>query len=197
MNGEKNMHIQPDNHARTYEALVKPPKKPEVGQTTNELKSHPKEVIELSTTNKRISSMLSMDKGTAANTTLYVDNTTFQKIATYSTNHPDTKWSELGSDETKRWIVINGQRFESPKSEEEKALAKRAQMTLMDHLQEYEDLKEETKPKKQVTLNFLLDDAGAHTNEHPKIKNLVQNEQVMEMLKNISKGSNGKIAVSY
>ena len=82
-------------------------------------------------------------------------------------------------------------------SEEEKAIAKRAQMTLMDHLQEYEERKEETKPKEQATFDFATNNASAHANEDPKMKNLLQNEEVMNMLKNISKGSNGKIPVSF
>ncbi|MFD1928836.1 hypothetical protein ACFSFY_12415 [Sporosarcina siberiensis] len=191
------MHIQADRNAIYNNSVTRTTNAPISKQPAALEKGNPTDVVELSKTNQMMKTMLSTDKGTAANTTLFVDNATFQKIATYSTNHPDTKWSEIGVDEDKRWIVINGQRFESPISEEEKAMSKRAQMTLMDHLQEYEDRIEETKPKEQVTLDFLTDNANAKANGNPKIHNLLQNEPVMDMLKNISKGSKGKISVSF
>ncbi|MGG0644618.1 hypothetical protein ABE021_11830 [Sporosarcina gallistercoris] len=142
-------------------------------------------------------SILSLDKGTAALTTLYVDNATFQKIATYTTNHPDNQWSELGKDGDKRWIVVNGQRFESPLSEEEKAMMKRAQMTLGDYLDEAEEYKEETKPENKVTLDFTSKDVVNVSIENPKLASLLKNEKVMDMLKDISKGSFGKLSISF
>lgn len=190
------MHIQANTSAINYDQLtdatktVYNPKKPVQN------KSQLKDTVELSNINKFTANMLSMDKGTASHTTLYVDNSTFQKIATYSTNHPETQWTELGKDEHKRWIVVNGQRFESSISEEEKALMKRAQMTLLDHLQEAEEYQEELASKEKVTLDFLGDNADANTSTDPKINGLLQNEKVMDMLKNISKSSKGQITVS-
>ena len=190
------MYIQADTNTINYAKLTGATKADFKAQNLVENKPHQKDTIELSTPNKMMTNMLSTDKGTASHTTLYVDNATFQKIATYSTNHPETKWSEIGVDENKRWIVINGQRFESPISEEEKAMLKRAQMTLFDHLQEYEDHKEDMSPKEKVTLDFLDKNANAKMSTDPKIKDLLHNEKVMDMLKNISKSSKGKISVS-
>lgn len=155
------------------------------------------DTVEQSDISRIMASTLKFDKGTASNTTLHVDHATFQKIASYSTYHPDTKWSELGVDENKRWVVINGQRFESEKSDEEKAMMKRAQMTLIDYLQELDEKQKETSVKEKVTLDFLNDHEEARTNQHPKIKNLLENEKVMEMLKNISRASKGKITISF
>ncbi|AXI00261.1 hypothetical protein DV702_11320 [Sporosarcina sp. PTS2304] len=157
----------------------------------------PQDTVEQSKVSKMMAGMLSFDKGTASNTTLHVDNNTFQKIASYSTFHPDTKWSELGVDENKRWVVINGQRFESEKTEEEKALAKRMQMTLVDHLQEMEEQQKEMASKEKTILDFLNGHTEANASQHPKIQNLLQNEEVMEMLKNISKSTRGQISISF
>lgn len=40
----------------------------------------------------------------------------------------------MGVDGEKRWVVVNGQRFKCPLSEEEKAAKKRAQLTLLDYI---------------------------------------------------------------
>ncbi|WP_301108429.1 hypothetical protein [Sporosarcina sp.] len=191
------MHIQADKSTINYDKLAATTKAYGKAQNPVESKIRQKDTLELSSANKMMKGMLSADKGTASHTTLYVDNSTFQKIATYTTNHPDTRWSEIGVDENKRWIVVNGQRFESPKSEAEKAMQKRAQMTLGDHLQEHEENKKDMSPKEKVTLNFLTDNAEAQASTDPKIKGLMQNEKVMEMLKNISKSSKGQLSVSF
>ncbi|WOV86922.1 hypothetical protein QWT69_13745 [Sporosarcina oncorhynchi] len=191
------MHINADKNTITpttlpaatkvYAAKVQNPVETKVNQ---------RDTLELSNINKVMRGVLSADVGTASHTTLYVDNSTFQKIATYSTNHPETRWSEIGVDENKRWIVVNGQRFESPISEEEKAMRKRAQMTLGDYLEEHEENKKEKTPKEKVTLNFLTGNAEAQASTDPKITSLLQNEKVMDMLKNISKASKGQLVVS-
>jgi len=153
-------------------------------------KDQQKDTVELSNTSRTMGNMLSMDKGTASHTTLYVDNSTFQSIATYTTFHPETKWTELGKDGDKRWIVVNGQRFESPLSEEEKALMKRAGMTLLDYMKEVEEHKE------KVTLDFASKDGITNSSNDPKINGLLQNEKVLKMLRNISKATKGKISIS-
>lgn len=163
---------------------------------SNGKKSLPIDTVDISYKNKISTNILSLDKGTAADTTLYVDRSTFERIAVYTTNNPDCQWSEIGVDSEKRWIVVNGQRFETPLSEEEKAAAKRSQMTLLDHLQEYEKHKEETSSKDQVVFDFTNKEIPSSHKENPKIINLLQNDKVMEMLKNISKATKGKISIS-
>lgn len=191
------MQIQGNYNSIPYHRLTNTMKYYSQDRHSTEASLSSQDTVEQSSISKMMASMLTFDKGTASNTTLHVDNATFQKIGSYSTYHPDTRWSELGVDENKRWVVINGQRFESEKSEEEKAMMKRAQMTLIDHLQELQERQKETSPKEKVTLNFLNDHEEARTNQHPKIKNLLQNEKVMEMLKNISMASRGQIAISF
>ncbi len=191
------MQIQENYNRIPYHRLPDTMKDHSKDQYSTKANLSPRDTVEQSGISKTMASTLTFDKGTASNTTIHVDNDTFQKIASYSTYHPDTKWSELGVDENKRWVVINGQRFESEKSEEEKAMAKRMQMTLFDHIQEHEEHQKETASKEKVTLNFLNDHEEAHANGHPKIKNLLQNEKVMEMLKNISKASKGQIEISF
>lgn len=152
--------------------------------------------VEISNKNKISTNILSIDKGTAADTTLYVDRSTFERIAEYTTNNSDCRWSEIGVDSEKRWIVVNGQRFETPLSEEEKAAAKRSQMTFLDHLQEYEKHKEETSSKDKVVFDFTNKENPSSNIENPKIISLLQNDKVMEMLKNISKATKGNISIS-
>ncbi|WOV84051.1 hypothetical protein PGH26_14445 [Sporosarcina jeotgali] len=163
---------------------------------SNGSKNSPMDKVEISNKNKISTNILSIDKGTAADTTLYVDRSTFERIAEYTTNNPDCRWSEIGVDSEKRWIVVNGQRFETPLSEEEKAAAKRSQMTLLDHLQEYEKHKEETLSKDKVVIDFTNKENPSSNKENPKIISLLQNDKVMEMLKNISKATKGKISIS-
>lgn len=191
------MQVQEISNRIPYHHLADTMKDPSKSQYSIEKNTSSIDTVEQSNISKTMASMLTFDKGTASNTTIHVNNATFQKIASYSTYHPDTRWSELGVDENKRWVVINGQRFESEKSEEEKAMAKRMQMTLIDHIQEHEDLQKEASLKEKVTLNFLNDHEAARAHQHPKIKNLLQNEKVMDMLKNISKASKGQIEISF
>lgn len=191
------MHIQNDRSTGNTQELTTITKKNYSSPIFTKNYSDQKDTIQLPRTNKMSGSILSLDKGTAFLTTLYVDNATFQKITAYTTNHPDNQWSELGKDGDKRWIVVNGQRFESPLSEEEKAMMKRAQMTLGDHLDEAEEYKEKTEPKEKVTLDFTSNDVINESSENPKIVSLLKNEKVMAMLKDISKGSFGKLSISF
>ncbi|WP_252232851.1 hypothetical protein, partial [Clostridium sp. ZBS15] len=84
-----------------------------------------------------------LDKGTASNTTVYVDKSTFMQITNYSTNNSECQWDELGMDGEKRWVVINGQRFECPLSKEEKEAIERASKTMLDYLIEADEDKKE------------------------------------------------------
>lgn len=84
-----------------------------------------------------------VDKGTAIATTVNVNRQAFDQIL-YATTYGETKWEEMGVDDEKCWVVINGQRFESEHSPEEKALRKRARMSLVDILNEIEA---KSKPK--------------------------------------------------
>lgn len=163
---------------------------------SNGNKSLPIDTVEITNKNNNIKNILSSaDKGIAAHTTLYVDKSTFDRIADYTTNNSDCQWDEIGIDHEKRWIVINGQRFETPLSEEEKAAAKGSQMTFLDHLKEYEKRKEETPSKDKVEFDFTNKENPSSNKEHPKIISLLQNDKVMEMLKNISKATKGKISI--
>lgn len=98
--------------------------------------------ISIDTSMKSITS----DIGTAADTTVFVNRNAFDSIVSYSTfNEP--KWEELGVDNEKRWVVINGQRFEVPHSPEEIALRKRMQRTLVDMLNDHDAHKESSVDK--------------------------------------------------
>lgn len=157
-----------------------------------------KDTVELSSTGKTI--MGTLDKGTAAETTLYVDYSTYSKILNYTTDNPECQWSEMGMDGEKRWVVVNGQRFECPLSEEEKAAIKRAKHTLLDYVEEHRLQKEKTMPKQKKSEQIDIDFTGTSNANifgiHPKINNLLGNEKVMNMLKDISKYTNGKISLS-
>lgn len=194
--GEIKMQIHADKTIIKYDDLTATTKTAYKSKNPIQNKNQQKDTVELSNTSRTMRNMLSMDIGTASHTTLYVDYSTFQSIATYTTNHPETQWTELGKDGEKRWIVVNGQRFESPLSEEEKAMMKRAEMTLLDFLQESEEHEEKTAPKEKVTLDFATKNGITDSSNDPKINSLLQNEEVMEILKNISKSTKGKISIS-
>ncbi len=88
---------------------------------------------------------LSIDKGTAAHTTVQVSRSAFDKILT-ATTYGETKWEECGNDGNKRWVVVNGQRFEVPLSAAEKARMKNSQKTILDYIEESDSkIKEENK----------------------------------------------------
>ncbi len=104
-------------------------------------KNSQKDTLEISYS-RRPNMGIMLDKGTAANTTVYVNYSTFRQIVNYTANNEECPWTELGIDGEKRWIVVNGQRFECPLSEEEKEAFKKASLTLFDVLEEYEKTKE-------------------------------------------------------
>lgn len=145
---------------------------------------------------------LSLDKGTAANTTLYVDKNTFNNIVSYSTNNANCQWDELGVDGEKRWVVINGQRFEYPLSKEEKEAYKNASKTMLDYIIEAEQEKEEKESKEKNKTDISVNSNGeinlsgnSQTFESSKIKNLLNNEKVMTMLKDIASLNGGTISL--
>ena len=145
---------------------------------------------------------LSLDKGTAANTTLYVDKNTFNNIVSYSTNNDDCKWDELGVDGEKRWVVINGQRFECPLSKEEKEAYKNDSKTILDYIIEAEQEKEEKESKEKNKTDINVNSNGeinlsgnSQTFESSKIKNLLNNDKVMTMLKDIALLNGGTISL--
>ncbi|APH17208.1 hypothetical protein NPD5_3113 [Clostridium sporogenes] len=141
-----------------------------------------------------------LDKGTAANTTVYVNYATFRQIVSYTANNEECPWSELGIDGEKRWVVVNGQRFECPLSEEEKEAFKRASLTLMDVLEEYEKAKEklpsQRKENKKVEIDFDKDKFSVSDESNSKVSNLLKNKKVMNMLRDISRFSGNKIHLS-
>lgn len=85
-----------------------------------------------------------IDKGTASNTTVFINRSAYDQILN-ATTFGDKKWEEMGVDDNKRWVVINGQRFECEHTPEEKALRKRLQKTLVDYLIEADQKKADKK----------------------------------------------------
>lgn len=150
---------------------------------------------------------LYLDKGTAANTTLYVDRSTFNQITSYTTNNPNCKWDELGIDGEKRWIVVNGQRFECPLSEEEKEmrrrLAEEGNLIAVLSKAEKENKVHRRKSEKHNSVKLTFDENSkikleglARFQSNGKIKNLMNNDKVMGMLSHIMKTNGGK-AISF
>lgn len=168
--------------------------------------SQPKDILDISTSTKNLSRTntvggMLIDKGTAAHTTLYVDRGSFNQIMNYTTNNPKCQWEELGIDDEKRWIVVNGQRFESPLSEEEKEIRKRLRRGFLEILDEADKEREKQKSKLEkhgsVKLDFdennkikLNGDTSLQSND--KIKNLMNNNKVMMMLADIMKINGGQ-----
>ncbi|MGL4848019.1 MAG: hypothetical protein ACRC28_03695 [Clostridium sp.] len=145
------------------------------------------------------SGMIPVDKGTAAQTTVNVDRSTILSIMNYAANNPDTSgFEEMGMDDNKRWVVINGQRFETELTAREKELIKKAKercglISLLNtsSANKYKKLSEET-----VELEFNGDSVDvSNTTNNPKLQNLLNNDKVMSMFAVISKSS--KIKLSF
>lgn len=165
-----------------------------------------KDILDISTSRKNLSRTnaiggIILDKGTAANTTLYVDRSSFNQIMNYTTNNPACKWEELGMDDEKRWIVVNGQRFECPLSKEEKEAIRRAKKGLIEILDEADKEREKHKSKSERhdsgKLSFdennkikLNGDVSLQSND--KIKNLMNNDKVMKILTDIMNMNGGQ-----
>lgn len=142
-----------------------------------------------------------LDKGTASNTTIYVDKSTFMQISSYTTNNSECQWDEMGVDGEKRWIVVNGQRFECPLSKEEKEAFKRASKTMLDYIIE-EDEKKQEKEEKRENIDFKFNGDGSISiddesllSSNPKLSGLLKNDKVMKMLKDIAKSNGGSLSM--
>lgn len=158
-----------------------------------------KDILDISTSRKNLSSTnaiggITLDKGTAANTTLYVDRSTFDQIVNYMTSNPESNWEELGMDDEKRWIVVNGQRFECPLSKAEKEEIRRAKKGLIGMLDEAD---KEREKQDSVKLNFdknnkikLNGDVSVQLND--KIINLMNNDNAMNTLTSIMQMNGGQ-----
>lgn len=167
-----------------------------------------KDSIDISTSRKsfpRINGIggITIDKGTAAHTTLYVDRGSFEKILNYSTNNPECQWGEMGIDDEKRWVVINGQRFECPLSEEEKEARRRLRKGIIEILTEADKEREKRKSKSKqerlgsVKLSFDKNNkinlnGNTSLQSSDKIKNLMKNDKVMKMLRDIDSINGGQ-----
>lgn len=195
--GGKSVNINNAKDIKQYEALTSSNNISNKLNTTTAYKNSKKDTLELSSMSRPM--LGAIDKGTAAETTLYVNYATFQNIANYTTNNPECQWEEMGIDDEKRWIVVNGQRFECPLTKEEKELRRRMRFTLLDYMEEHRMAKERLKPEpteaNKVTIDFSNGSASVSSDAHPKIKNLLANEKVMKMLKDIS-ARGGSISVS-
>lgn len=108
------------------------------------------------------------DKGTAAHTIVYVNRNSYDKILN-ATTFGEPQWEEMGCDGEKRWVVVNGQRFECPLSKEEKELRKRFQQSIIDILDESD------KKKNSGKSNGSFKPRG-------NIEALKNNEEVMDLL---------------
>lgn len=167
-----------------------------------------KDRIDVTTSRKNLSRTngivgINLDKGTAAHTTLYVDRNSFDQITNYSTNNEECKWEELGIDDEKRWVVINGQRFECPLSEEEKKASRRLRKGLIGMIIEAEEERDKHKSnfklEKHSSFTVNLDESNkfkVNCNDdlraNDKINNLMNNDKVVKMLSDIMKMNGGQ-----
>lgn len=151
-----------------------------------------------------------IDKGTAANTTITLDNATFEQICSYLSNNPDQtcRWSEMGVDGDKKWVVINGQRFEYRFTEEEKeAFRKMAEnsnlVNILTRLDKEKAKLKAKSDKKQTPVNLNLNSKGnlefdnmSKVQGNEKLQNLSKNEPVMKILKHITQINGGSITLN-
>ena len=136
----------------------------------NSFKTYNQNGFSTTKTSQVYQSGLGFDKGTASNTTVYVNREAYDKI-TYASTFGEPKWEEMGCDDEKRWVVINGQRFECPHSKEEKELRKRLRRGIIEVLEEYDNKKKET----QGNYNGQFKPKG-------NIESLKNNDVVMNLL---------------
>lgn len=145
------------------------------------------------------SGMMPIDKGTAVGTTVNVDRGTILNIMNYAANNPETSgFEEMGMDDNKRWVVINGQRFETELTPSEKELIKKAKEKCgLLSLSEESGVNKHEKPLEEaVELNFNGDDVEVSNNtNNPKLQNLLNNDKVMTMFATISKSSKVKLSI--
>lgn len=167
-----------------------------------------KDRIDVTTSRKNLSRTngiggITIDKGTAAHTTLYVDRSSFNQIMNYTTNNQECRWEELGIDDEKRWIVVNGQRFECPLSEEEKEARRRLRKGLIEMITEAEEERDKHKSNFKLekhssfTVNFdesnkFKVNCNDDLRSNDKINNLMNNDKVVKMLGDIMKMNGGQ-----
>jgi ribosomal protein S18 len=135
---------------------------------------------------------VNVDKKTAVNTTIYVDKNTYNEILSYTTNNREYSSEEMGCDGDKRWIVVNGQRFQSELSKEEKeAFKKRFKYSSLDSFLGKESSSKDNAIKNnpiKVSLDAnkkIKIDGDDQVQSNSKLKNLMKNGKVMEMLSDI------------
>lgn len=139
------------------------------------------------------------DNGTAADTTVKIDKGTFNKIMDYSMKNPAYKWDEIGCDGTKKWVVIEGQRFDYSLSKDEKEAFKKRWKTSCETYNKVQTDKDKSKnntdEKKLVSIsldkdNKLKADKSEKESNSTKITNLMKKPKVVKMLSDIIKANN-------
>ncbi len=68
-------------------------------------KNSQKDTLEISYS-RRPNMGIMLDKGTAANTTVYVNYSTFRQIVNYTANNEECPWTELGIDGEKDGLLL-------------------------------------------------------------------------------------------
>jgi len=138
-----------------------------------------------------------IDRGTAAHTTIYLDKASFNAVMQISTFNEAFSWEEMGGDEEMRWVVIDGQRFECPRSREEIAMAKRmrelSEKTLFDYLEEAEiERRERERETEGEAVSLSLGEDGRlsfdadQLGRQPKLAALAENKKVMAMFEQLA-----------
>lgn len=126
------------NVSKTFEEIKVPDQKSTYSKSDNSNSgyiTYNKNGLSVSQASQSYPIKSAIDKGTAAHTTVYVNRNSYDKILN-ATTFGEPKWEEMGCDGEKRWVVVNGQRFECPLSKEEKELRKRLQQSIIDILDE-------------------------------------------------------------
>lgn len=136
-----------------------------------------------------------VDSGTAADTTVKIDKGTFNKIMDYSMKNPAYKWDEIGCDGTKKWVVIDGQRFDYSLSKDEKEAFKKRWKTSCAAYNKAETDKDKSKSntdeKKLVSISLDKDNKlKADNSNSTKLTNLMKKPKVVKMLSDIIKANN-------
>lgn len=139
------------------------------------------------------------DIGTAADTTVKIDKGTFNQVMDYSMKNPANKWDEIGCDGTKKWVVIDGQRFDYSLSKDEKEAFKKRWKTSCEAYNKTETDKDKSKSntdeKKLVSIsldkdNKLKVDKNEKESNSAKLTNLMKKPRVVKMLSDIIKANN-------
>lgn len=137
-----------------------------------------------------------VDKGTAAETTILLDSASFDRLMHKTTpENGEALWSEMGGDQDKKWVVINGQRFEYRYTEQEKAAhAAMRGKSLMEYLEEAEQEREKNRTDEpETTLTFPVDPKALAESDDPKLRNLAENAPVMAILTGLNPSGTSRI----